>query len=363
MTQLKPDVSATPSKDDTITCSASEGFREWLSQTPGSLIVTSRQFGTVLLIGWDGRRITLLARQFDRPKGLAVQGKKLALTTYREVFLFADASLLASDYLPDHPGRYDALYLPRAAYFTNNVDVRDVAFVGDDLWVVSTHFNCLATLDSDYSFTPRWKPFFISDIVRGDRCHLNGLAVVNGRPKYVTARGETDSFLGWQPGQVTGGVVLDVDANEVMLRGLAMPHSPRWHDDKLWLLNAGAGELLAIDPKSGRKDVVCVLPGYARGLCFAGPFALVGLGRIREEHIFDGLPVQKRFDKLICGIAVVDLRNGQMVGRLELVTGCHELFDVRFLPGVRRPMILNLEREERRYAFIAPEFSYWLRPK
>jgi hypothetical protein len=50
------------------------------------------------------------------------------------------------------------------------------------------------------------------------------------------------------------------------------------------------------------------------------------------------------------------------VGLLEFTGGCQELYDIQFLPGVLRPMILNLEREAIRQAFTAPEFSYWLRP-
>jgi sugar lactone lactonase YvrE len=33
----------------------------------------------------------------------------------------------------------------------------------------------------------------------------------------------------------------------VLLDGLAMPESPRWHDDRLWFSNWGAGEIVAVD--------------------------------------------------------------------------------------------------------------------
>jgi uncharacterized protein (TIGR03032 family) len=185
---------------------------------------------------------------------------------------------------------------------------------------------------------------------------------VDGRPKYVTCLGETDTVGGWRANKAHGGVVLDVDSGAVVLRGLAMPHSPRWHHNQLWLLNSGAGELWAADPATGKHVVICALPGYRRGLCLLGPYALVGLCKIRERHIFGGLPVQQRCERLLCAIAVIDLRNGQTVGMLEFTRGCEELFDIQFLPGVHRPMILNRERDAGREAFPAPDFAYWLRP-
>jgi uncharacterized protein (TIGR03032 family) len=141
-----------------------------------------------------------------------------------------------------------------------------------------------------------------------------------------------------------------------------MPHSPRWHDGRLWLLNSGTGELLTVDPHSGRSDVVTQLSGYLRGLCLYGTYAIVGLSKIRERHIFGGLPLQERCEKLLCGVAVIDLRTGQQAGFFEFTAGCEELYDVQLLPGVYRPMIVNLEKPEARQALTNPDSSYWLRP-
>jgi uncharacterized protein (TIGR03032 family) len=121
--------------------------------------------------------------------------------------------------------------------------------------------------------------------------------------------------------------------------------------------------LWTVDPKDGKPVVVCALPGYLRGLTFVPPhFALVGLCQIREKHIFGGLPVQQRFPTLLCAVAVVDLRSGGVVGMMEFTSGVQELYDVQYLPHVRRPMILNTDKEATRQAFTAPQFSYWLRP-
>ena len=181
-------------------------------------------------------------------------------------------------------------------------------------------------------------------------------------PRYVTALGTTDAAGAWRQDKATGGVLIDVKANEIVHGGLAMPHSPRWHDGRLWMLNSGRGELLLVDPQSGRAEVVCRMPGYLRGLCFCGPYALVGLSKIRERHIFGGLPIQERGEKLLCGVAVVDVRSGRQCGLFEFTAGCEELYDVQFLPGVCRPMILNLQRPEVHQAITNPECCYWLRP-
>lgn len=347
--------------DEAITCTASSGFLDWLSQANGSLLITTYQAGKVLLVGWNGQQVTLLARQFQKPMGVAVAGDRIALSTRHELTFFANARSLAYSYLEEQPGRYDALYLPRSSYFTGDLHTHDLAFGQDGLWLVNTRFSCLASLSLDFNFVPRWYPAFISELVPEDRCHLNGLAMVAGKPKYVTALGATDQVGGWRATKATGGIVIDVETDEIVLRGLSMPHSPRWYQDKLWLLNSGTGELWRIDPTTWKHEVVCALPGFGRGLTLLGNYALIGLCQSRETHIFGELPLQERFEQLICGVAVVDLQQGSLVGLLEFPTGCRELYDVKFLPGILRPNLLNSDKEAVREAFIAPEFAYWLR--
>lgn len=293
-----------------IECAASPAFQGWFAQAGGSLCMSTYQAGKVAMIGWDGRQVTLLMREFDKPLGLAAAGNRLALASRHRVWLFSNAPLLAHEYLEGQPGRYNALYLPRSTYHTGDLNVHDVAFAGDDVLLVASRFSCLARLSYDFSFTPVWKPNFVTDLVPEDRCHLNGLAIRDGCPRYVTALGATDAPGGWRETKATGGVLIDVETDEIVADGMAMPHSPRWYDDRLWVLNSGAGELLLIDPSSGHRSVVCELPGYLRGLCFVGPYALIGLSKIREKHIFGGLPVQTRYDKLLCGVAIVDTRSG-----------------------------------------------------
>ncbi len=346
----------------TIQCSISESFAQWMNESNGSIALTTYQAGKVALIGHDGKQVTLLMRQFEKPMGLAVNGASMALATRNEVLLFASAPQLASQLFEDQPGRYDALYLPRAAYFTGDINVHDLAITPEGLWVINTRFCCLAKLSAHFSFEPHWKPPFITDIAPEDRCHLNGLAMVDAQPRYVTCLGETNAPGAWRTDKATGGILVDIQKNEIVLRGLSMPHSPRWYKNQLWVLNSGAGELLAIHPKTYESVVVAALPGYLRGLCFVEHYALLGLCQVREKHLFGNLPVQTRWPGLQCGIAIIDLRTGQKMGFFEFTSGCQELYDVQFLPGVKKPTILNQSDPATRQAFTAPEFSYWLRP-
>lgn len=347
-------------RPDSFACRVDDGFVDWLAASGGALALTTYQAGKVALVGWDGQQVTLLLRHFDKPLGLAVDGSRLALACRHEVMVFANASLLAHDYLENQPGRYDALFLPRISFHTGEIDGHDLAFVNGSVVVVNAKFSCLARLSWDYTFEPIWKPPFVSDIVPEDRCHLNGLALVDGKPGFVTAHAATDTPEGWRAHRVAGGVVVDVRSNAICLSGLSMPHSPRWDGQRLWFLNSGTGELIVWTP-GGRPEVVCQLPGYARGLCLVGRYALVGLSKIREKYLFGDLPIEKAFPQLVCGVAVVDITAGQWVGTLEFTAGCTELYDVQFLPGIRRPMIVNLDKPACREAFTTPQCAFWIR--
>src|SRR5437588_660487 len=109
-------------------------------------------------------------------------------------------------------GKHDAWFLPRASHVTGDIRIHEIAFVGAELWIVNTRCSCLCTLDPDYSFVPRWRPPFITALAAEDRCHLNGLAMVDGRPKYVTALGATDTANGWRQNKAKGRCLIEVSS-------------------------------------------------------------------------------------------------------------------------------------------------------
>jgi uncharacterized protein (TIGR03032 family) len=210
-----------------------------------------------------------------------------------------------------------------------------MAWAGNELWVVNTLFSCLCTLHPDYSFVPRWQPPFVSALAPEDRCHLNGLAMLDGKPKYVTAMAESDTPGGWRPRKVETGCLIDVESGQALARGFAMPHSPRAHLGHVWLLDSGRGSLVRVDPASGKVDTVARFPGYTRGLAMIGKLAFVGLSRIRETSTFGGVPIAENRQRLKCGVGVVDLQTGRLVGQLEFTSGVDEIFDVSLLVGAR----------------------------
>ena len=302
-----------------------------------SLLVSTYQAGKVVGVGVVGGELALSYHNFERAMGVAVRSGVIAVGARAQIWFLHGAPDLAPRIEP--AGRHDACFVTRSSRFTGEIQGHEMAWSGEDLWVVNTAFSCLCTLHQEHSFEPRWRPPFISTLAPEDRCHLNGLAMADGRPKYVTVLGETDEPQGWRPGKATGGALIDVDSSETVARGFAMPHSPRVHDGQVWLLHSGVGRLVRIDPANGRHDDVVALPGYARGLAFAGPFAFIGLSKVRETSTFGGVPIAERREELKCGVGVVDLRTGRLAAHLEFASGIDEIFDVQVLPGARSPML------------------------
>jgi uncharacterized protein (TIGR03032 family) len=296
--------------------------------------------------------MSMLVRTFDRPMGLAAGADRLALGCRDQTWEFRSAPDVASKVEP--AGQHDACFVPRRSHVTGDIGVHELAFAGDELWMVSTRFSCLCTLDQDYSFVPRWRPSFVTALAAEDRCHLNGLAVVKGHVAYVTALGATDVRDGWRGDKAQGGCVVNVVSGEVVTSGLSMPHSPRWHDGRLWLLESGTGRLTHVCPETAQRETLVELPGFARGLAFCGQYAFVGLSRIRASSTMDGVPLAERRDELKCGVAAVDLIAGRVCAMLEFQTAVEEIFDVQLLEGVRFPEVLGFQQETVRHTFIVP---------
>ena len=247
-------------------------------------------------------------------------------------------------------------FLANVNHVTGDIDIHELARdIDDELWMINTRFCCLCTLDADHSFYPRWRPPFVSALAPEDRCHLNGIAMVDGRPKYVTALGETDTLAGWRANKARGGVLIDVDSNKVLLRGLSMPHSPRWYQSKLWLLESGEGSLAQVDLESRTWRTVAQLPGFTRGIDFLGPLAFIGLSQVRESAVFSGIPLIERVRERTCGVWVVNIETGQTVGFLRFESGVQEIFAVQILRGMRFPELLEWNDERLGSSYVLPD--------
>lgn len=277
-------------------------------------------------------------RGFDQAMGVAVGADQIVVGGREQVWFLRDHSELAKAISP--AGTYDRCFLPRTTTVTGPIQGHEIAWGTDetgnpDLWVVNTLFSCLAGLDTGYSFVPRWRPSFISALAAEDRCHLNGLAMRDGKPAYVTVMAQTDEPAGWRKHRNDSGAVLDVTSSEPITAGLSMPHSPRWHGGDLYVLNSGMGRLERVDIDTGARDVVALLPGYARGLAIHAGLAFVGLSRIRETAIFGGAPIAEYHEQLRCGLGIIDLHTGQTLATLQFTRGIEEIFDIQVLPNSR----------------------------
>jgi uncharacterized protein (TIGR03032 family) len=325
-----------------------------------ALLVSTYQAGKLIAVRAEGGRANTHFRNFHTPMGLALRGPRLAIGTRTQVWEYYNQPDVARK-LPAAGLAHDACFVPRCAQVTGDIGVHELAFAGDELWVVNTRFSCLCTLAPGVSFVPRWRPPFISGLAPEDRCHLNGLGLRDGQVRYATALGVTDTPAGWRADKATGGVLLDVPSGEAVARGLSMPHSPRWYNGRLWVLESGAGSLAVVDEAAGRLDPVALLPGFTRGVDFFGPLAFVGLSQVRETAVFSGIPITERLpvEQRCCGVWVVDLRNGQTVAFLRFDAGVQEVFAVQVLPDIRYPEILTegVNDDILSNAFVLPDES------
>jgi uncharacterized protein (TIGR03032 family) len=336
--------------------SGSRQFTSWLREHRISLSFSTYQAGKLFFVGLsESQKLSIFERTFSRCMGIGLDPLTQALwvASLYQIWRFENALQPGQN----HQG-YDCVYVPQVGFTTGDVDAHDVAVDDHGPVFVNTLFSCLARPSERYSFVPCWQPPFISKLAAEDRCHLNGLALKDGRIAYVTCVSQTDVNAGWREHRAAGGVVIDVQNGELVAQGLSMPHSPRWYQDRLWVLNSGQGEFGYINLKTGQFEPVAFCPGYLRGMSFHGDFAVVGISKPRENKTFEGLALQQKLEsknvKPRCGLQVINLRTGDIVHELRIEGVVEELYDVCVLPGVQRPMAIGFVTEEIRHMVSLP---------
>jgi uncharacterized protein (TIGR03032 family) len=329
-----------------VNISCTRGLADWLLRNQVSLAFTSYQTGRLYLVGVDDKkRVSFHERFLARAMGLWADPQRLVVSTLFQVWRFEN--VLAGEHKGTGPDRH---FVPRVGHTTGDLDIHDISVMGDGrILFVNSLFSCLATLSPTHAFRVFWKPPFISKLAAEDRCHLNGLAMKDGAPAYVTATSRSDVVNGWRNRRAEGGCVIDVKSNEIVTEKLSMPHSPRWAGNKLWVLNSGTGHLGTVDLESGAFESCAFCPGFLRGLAFHNGHAIVGLSMPRDGS-FSGLQLddelKKRDADPWCGVQIVNLASGDIVEWIKLEGGVSELFDVAVLPGVRFPVATGFLSEE-----------------
>jgi len=328
-----------PSAGTVFSSQHTNTFPELLAKMGASMIVSTYKSGHVITLRADSAgKLNTEFMSHRRPMGIARAGSRLAIGTETSVINFSNTSSMSNQLEPANVN--DAVFTTRSVINTGDIAIHEMAYAGEELWLVNTRFSCLCTLDMNYSFEPRWRPSWITSLAAEDRCHLNGLAIRDGRPRYVTALAQTDNPQGWRDMKGVGGVIVDIDSDEVLASGLSMPHSPRWHENAIWFLESGRGSLSRLDMTTGAIDTKATVPGFSRGLAFIGPYALIGLSQVRES-VFSDLPVTQSKDERNCGIWMVDTRSGQTVGFVKFEGIVQEIFDLQVLPDTRWPTFIN----------------------
>lgn len=327
--------------------SGSRLLTSWLMEEGVSIAFTTYQAGKLFLIGMkEEGSLSVFERTFNRCMGMATTPSGFYMSSLYQLWRFENA--LPAGQL--HNG-YDRLYVPQLGTTTGDIDLHDIGVLQDGSPIfINTLFSCIAAPSDIHSFKPLWKPPFIDKLAAEDRCHLNGLAMRDGKPAYVTAVSTSNVADGWRDHRRDGGVVIDVERNALVATGLSMPHSPRWYNDRLWVLNSGRGEFGYIDLSSEKFVPVAFCPGYMRGLSFVGNYALVGLSQPRHNKTFSGLALDERLQsenvEPRCGIYIINLTSGDVVHWLRIEGIVEEIYDVVSLPRVKRPMALGFKSDE-----------------
>jgi len=352
----KPDAAAESQTDalPPLRSVHTESFPQLLTELQASIALTTYQAGKLVFLRPQAGKLNTHFREFEAPMGLAANTQILSIGTAGQVSHFRNMPAVAQK--RDPIGQVDACYMPRDSHTTGDILVHEMAYGNnEELWVVNTRFSCLCTLDAVNSFVPRWKPAFISGYSPDDRCHLNGLGMVDGKPHYVTALGETNTATGWRANKKDGGILIDVASGEIIARNLSMPHSPRWHNGHLWVLESGKGTLSIVDPATGKHEAIVTLPGFTRGLDFYGPLAFIGLSQVRETAVFSGIPITEQPMERNSGVWVVNIQTGQVVAFVKFEEALQEIFAVQILPGITGPDLINDDLEMIHSSYELPD--------
>jgi len=333
-----------PIKD--FSSSHTQSMAQLLTLAQSSLLVSTYQSGRLIIIRAENNsqlntHFTLL----NKPMGLATDNNRFALGVRNEIIEYQNIPSVGNklDTKAKEARPHDACYLPRFRDITGDIDIHEMSYDKDGkLWFINTRFSCLCSQSTNNSFEPEWRPKFIDRYTPQDLCHLNGLAMRDGKPRYVTALGQSNLPGGWRENKRDGGILIDIENHRIITQGLSMPHSPRWYRDELWLLESGYGALIKIDIQTGEKKHICSLPGFTRGLCFIDDIAFIGLSKVRESNTFGGLPLTESDEERHCGVWAVNIQTGDSLGFLQFSGDVEEIFAVETLQGQNFPSLLDL---------------------
>ena len=310
-----------------------------LKEINSSICFSTYQAGRVMVISTDENKLIQIPFPFRKPMGIAIQESKLAIATIDSIEFLSNKEEIAST-VNNNINNFDTFYLHRASYNTNSLDIHDIHFGNGQLWGANTKFSCLCVFDINYNFVPKWKPNFISDLVPEDRCHLNGFAMQDGMPKYATALSSTNFKEGWREDIMKTGVIIEIPSSEILIDGLAMPHSPLIINDDLYFLESGNGRLMKFNKKTNNLEVIEEFNVFTRGMSHMNGYLFIGKSKIRQSSkTFNLLGVKDNSKN--AGIIIYNLIKKKIEGQLDYLDTVEEIFDIQIIPGYTKPAIIN----------------------
>lgn len=401
-------------------CEYSNNLPKVLKKLNISLAFTSYQAGRLMLIRSDGETLDVNFKSFARPMGLSVTEEGMTLGVFTQIINFhredglldmlkqplqrIEDDITAPRVKPkekeDNPGsenseenttenepekltpeqiaaqkrieeyqaklmapvdeRADTCFITRSAHYSGMINIHDIDWGDEGLWAVNSSFSCLCTIEPDYSFVPRWKPYFISELVPEDRCHLNGMTLKDGKPAYVTTFSTSDESGMWRKGEKFNGTLMDVKSNTILLDGLAMPHSPRWHNNRVYFCNSGYGQICSYHPGNKITEILAEVPGFTRGMDFYGPIIFAGLSKVRQADVTSPAPLSEKYDKTYSGIWLFNTDetndSGHMkeIGHIKFTGNVDQIYDVAVIPNCSFPELIEPSHPRMRNHFCHP---------
>lgn len=348
-----------PNKQNTMKpfeLSYTHEFSRILNSLNSSLAISTYQAGKVILLSSQSpKELIQLPRSFSSPMGLALDKNRFAIATKTNITTFGKMN---KQVLQQKQDKYDACFIPTASFYTGFAHLHDISFGEDKLYAVNTNFSTIGTVNIDYNFTPYWKPQFIDEVTGEDQCHLNGMAMQNDRPRYVTAFSKTSEAKGWRKTDLKNGILIDIESNEIVSDNIHIPHSPRFHNNKVYFLESATSKLKVYNPKTNKTTEIVQLHGFVRGLDFIGDYAFIGISKIRpSSKLFGNLEVATK--DYNAGVVVVHMPSKKIVAKIEYLSSVNEIYDIKLLPNIKRPNIIGMDNEQFNVISM-PNSGYWL---
>ncbi len=337
----------------------SERFIKILNRLNITLVFSTYQAGKLIFVSSPtGEAIYKYAKNFKRPMGIDVLGNRLAVASRNYVEIYANSDKLARTF-PPKPNFYNSFFTPQAKYFTGISDMHEITFDSGELWAVNTSFSCIVKMSDENHFIPVWQPSFITELEPQDRCHLNGLIVEDGTPQYVTFFDQSNKDNGWRKTPINTGMLYDCQKQEVVLDGLSMPHSPTKHGNDIFFLQSATGQVMKYNISSKELTEIIQLNSFLRGLDVFDDFLFIGASKMRtSSKTFKDLPIA---ENSFAGIEIVNYKTGERVAGLSYTDNISEIFEVKAIKGMAKPMMLT-ENDEGydRCINCGDELNYWI---